>query len=78
MRPKTKLFAVELRRIPEVLCLQVLQKKFWAYFPRFARPKTNLFAVKLRRILEVLCQDLQKRLWVQFNDFCARKRSCLL
>ena len=78
MRPKTKLFAVELRRIPEVLCLQVLQKKFWAYFPRFARPKTNLFAVKLRRILEVLCQDLQKRLCVQFNDFCARKRSCLL
>jgi len=32
MRPKMKLFAVELRRILEVLCLRVLQKKFWAIF----------------------------------------------
>jgi len=32
MRPKMKLFAVELRRISKVLCLQVLQKMFWAQF----------------------------------------------
>jgi len=32
MRPKTKLFAVKFRRILDVLCLQVLQKKFWAQF----------------------------------------------
>jgi len=30
VRPKTKLFAVKFRRILEVLCLQVLQKTFWA------------------------------------------------
>jgi len=32
LRPKTKLFAVKFRRILEVLCLQVLKKKFWAQF----------------------------------------------
>ena len=31
-RPKTKLFAVKFRRILEVLCLRVLQKKFWGQF----------------------------------------------
>jgi len=29
---KTKLFAMKFRRILEVLCLQVLKKKFWAQF----------------------------------------------
>jgi len=33
MRPKMKLFAMEFRRILEVLCLQVLKKKFWAHIP---------------------------------------------
>jgi len=32
MRPKTKQFAVKFRRILDVLCLQVLQKKLWAQF----------------------------------------------
>ena len=32
MRPKTKLIAMKFRRILEVLCLQGLQKKFWATF----------------------------------------------
>jgi len=32
LRPKTKVFPVKFRRILEVLCLQVLQKKFWAQF----------------------------------------------
>jgi len=32
LRPKTKLFAVEFRRISEVLCLQGLQKKLRAHF----------------------------------------------
>jgi len=32
MRPKTKLFAVEFRRIFDVLYLQGLQKKFLAHF----------------------------------------------
>jgi len=32
VRPKTKLFPVKFRRILEVLCLQDLQKKFWAQF----------------------------------------------
>jgi len=30
LRPKTKLFAVKFRHISKVLCLQGLQKKFWA------------------------------------------------
>jgi len=30
--PKTKLCAVKLQRILEVICLQGLQKKFWAHF----------------------------------------------
>jgi len=79
MCPKTKLLAVEFRRILEVLCLQVLQKKFWAHIPRFVRPKTKLFAVKFRRILKVLClQDLQKKLWAIFHDICVQKCSGLL
>jgi len=32
LRPKTKLFAVEFRRILEVLCVQFLQKKLWEHF----------------------------------------------
>jgi len=32
MRPKTKLFSVKFRRMLEVLCVQGLQKKFWAQF----------------------------------------------
>ena len=32
VRPKMKRFAVKFRRILEVLCLRVLQKKFWAQF----------------------------------------------
>jgi len=32
MLPKMKLFAVEFRHILEVLCLRVLQKKFWVQF----------------------------------------------
>ena len=32
MLPKMKLFALEFRRILEVFCLRVLQKKFWAQF----------------------------------------------
>jgi len=53
-------------------------EKVLGAIPRFVRPKTKMFAVKFRRILEVLClQDLQKRLWVQFHNLCAQKRSCL-
>jgi len=70
MRPKMKLFAVELKRILEVLCLRILQKKF-------VRPKTKLFAVKSRLILQILyLQYLQKRLWARFDDMCVRKRTC--
>jgi len=32
VHPKTKRFAVKFRRILEVLCLRVLQQKFWAQF----------------------------------------------
>ena len=35
VRPKTKLFSVKFRCILEVLCLQVLKKKFWAQFTIF-------------------------------------------
>jgi len=52
MRPKTKLFVVEFRRILEVFPCK-LHKKDMGAFSRFLRAKTELFAVKLRRILEV-------------------------
>jgi len=32
LHPKTKLFALRFRRILEILCVQDLQKKFWAHF----------------------------------------------
>ena len=35
LRPKTKLFSLEFRRILEVLCLQILQKRFWAHIHDF-------------------------------------------
>jgi len=54
LRPKTKLFAVELRRIFDVFVLHALYKCSGCIFTIYAS-KTNLFAVKFRRILEVLC-----------------------
>jgi len=43
MRPKTKLFAVKFRRIPEALCLQVLKKKLWAQFHDLCVQKRSCF-----------------------------------
>ena len=43
MLPKTKLFAVEFRRILEVLCLQILQKMFWAQFHELCVQKQSCF-----------------------------------
>ena len=43
VRPKTKLFAVKFRRILEVLCLWVLQQKFWAQFHDLCVQKRNCF-----------------------------------
>jgi len=46
---------------------------------RFVRPKVKLFAVMFRRISEVLrLQDLQRKFWTNFHDWCVQKRSCLL
>ena len=42
-RPKMKLFAVQFRRILEVLCLQGLQKKFWAHFHDLCVQKWSCF-----------------------------------
>jgi len=62
-----------------VLCLQGLQKRFWAHFLNLMHPKTKLFSVKSRRILEVfLLQDLWKQFWVLFPDLCVQKWSGLL
>jgi len=70
MRSKTKLFALEFRRILEVPCLQFCRKFLGAY-SRFLRLKTKLFAVKFRRILEVLCLHvLKKRFMAHIHDFC--------
>jgi len=61
LRPKTKLFAVKVRRILEVLCLQGLQKKIPGAMSRNMCPKTKVFPVKFRRILEVFAlQGLHK------------------
>ena len=61
MRRKMKLFVVNFRRILELLCLQVLQKKVLGAFPWYVRPKTKLLAVKFRRILKVLCLQVLRR-----------------
>jgi len=54
-------------------------KHFWAHFHVFLRPQTKLFAVKFRRILEVLrLQGLRRKFCMNFNDFRAPKRRCLL
>ena len=44
---KTKLFAVEFRRILEVLCLQGLQKRFWAQFYNLCVQKWSCFLQSL-------------------------------
>jgi len=41
VRPKTKLFAVKLRRILEVLCLQDLQKRLWVQFHNLCYQKRS-------------------------------------
>ena len=64
---KSKRFAVELRRIFEVLRLQGSKKIFWVHFNDLC-PKTKLFAVMFRRI-----RGLQKYFWVYFHDFCVKK-----
>ena len=76
--PKTKLFAVKLRHILEVICLQDLQRRLWVQFHDLC-PKTKLFVVEFRRILKVLSlQILQKMFRAQFHDLCVQKQSCLL
>jgi len=74
LRPKMKLFAVEFRRILEIVTLPEFMKKVLGAFSRFMRPKTQLFAVAFRRILEVLwLQGLQKKFWAHFHDLCVQK-----
>ena len=43
LRPKTKQFAVEFRRILEVLCLQGSQTKLWAHFRNLCVQKWSCF-----------------------------------
>jgi len=41
---------------------------------RVVRPKTKQFAVKFKRILKSSAlQDLQKKFWTHFRDFCVQK-----
>jgi len=40
--PKTKLFALKIRRILDVLSLQVLQKRFWAHYNDFCVHKRSI------------------------------------
>jgi len=49
---ETKLFPVKFRRISKVLCLQGLQKKFWAQFHDLC-PKMKLLAVKFSCIFDL-------------------------
>ena len=44
LHPKTKLFALRFRRIFEVLCVQDLQKKFWAHFHDLCVQKRSCLA----------------------------------
>ena len=41
VRPETKLFALKFTHILQVICLQVLQKKFWVQFHNFCVQKRS-------------------------------------
>jgi len=77
VRPKTKLFAVKFRRILEVLCLQVLQKKFWAQFLDFVLKNEAACCEVQTHFGSVALARLIKKLWARFHDLCVRKQTFL-
>jgi len=68
MRPKTKLFAVKFRRIFEVLCLQVLQKRFWAHYHDFASKNEAVCCEVQTDFGSFLNASFMKKFWEQFHD----------
>ena len=71
LRPKTMVFAVKFRRILEVLCLQVLQKKFWAQFHELCVQKQKWSGLLLSSDV------IKKSSWRIFSTFFVQKWSCL-
>jgi len=77
LRPKTKLFALELRRILGVHCLQVLQIRLWAHIHSFWVHKWSSFSWSSDAFWKFSLCEVYKKFWAHFHDLCVQKRSCL-
>jgi len=77
MRPKTKLMAVKFRRILEVLCLQGLQKKFWAPFHDLCVQKRSCLLWSSDAFWNFSPFKLYRKVLGAFSRFMLQKWSCL-
>ena len=79
VRPKIKLFALMFRRIPEVLRLQGLQRKFWTNFHDLCIRKRSCLLWSSDAFGKFPLARLIKKLWVHFHDLClvSRKQTFL-
>jgi len=75
LRLKTKLFALEFRRILEILCLQVLQKRFWAHIHDFCVQKWSCLPWHSDAFWKFSLCEVYKKFIAHFHDLCVRKRS---
>jgi len=78
LRPKTKLFALEFRRILEVLYLQVLQKGLGAHIHDFCVQKWSCKLWSSDAFWKSSLCEVYKSFLTHYHDFCVQKRSCLL
>jgi len=77
MRPKTKLFAVKFRRILEVLCLWVLQKKLWAQFHDLCVQKGSCFPWNSDALWKFsFCEVYRKSCW-RNSTICASRNEAV-
>ena len=77
MRPKTKLLAVKFRRIFEVLCLQVLQKRFWAHYHDFCVQKRSCLPWGSDRFWKFSSCKLYEKVLGAISRIMRPKRNCL-
>ena len=77
LRPKTKLFALELRRILGVHCLQVFQIRLWAHIHSFWVQKWSSLSWSSDAFWKFSLCEVYKKFWAHFHDLCVQKRSCL-
>ena len=73
----SRLFAMEFRRILEVHCLQVLQKRFWAHIHDFCFQKWSCLPWSSDAFWKFVLYEEYKKIWAHFHDLFVHKRSCL-